>query len=325
MPKAEDFAPADPKGIAEVCHASENEVLEMATFFETHDGQLPDERALSSLLRWKLGTKAGKIIWHSQAMEGQSGTDFMIQMTLTKEFTEELVEKLDKVKLGEKDAPAPGPSKVKTRPATPKVDTQPSTPMDGASDLRGKTHLQTPGGVLTSPRKTRSKTNLKIKGGGHTPVEGAPPLGAATSKSKQIIIILQAKSYHKTGQVDEKGPKRSAGFTYKGDKSEKLQLLLLQDYAKKVREQNPSAAVIEGYIVFSGKGNADHEYGKGVAWIPLQTIIDRCKHHNKGNDCTKSDKALDKALSDEFMDEEVKKKENSASECWLQDALKDYY
>ncbi|KAG8824931.1 hypothetical protein FRB91_010340 [Serendipita sp. 411] len=247
------------KAIKDICGKAEAKILKMSSAFELHHGRMPDERTLTETLAYKLGKSAGKISFHTQAEEGVSGTDLLIQMTLV-------------------------------------------------------------GGVAD---------------------EHASGSGKAAAPATELIVILQAKSYHKNPDKEkehtedykkekkpQKGePERVAGFTYKGGSSgdnRKLQMHLLKDYADEVKKQNAHAEVIAGYIVYSGEGKEDHEYGKGIAWIPVSDLIEECKKFNKGEDCTQSDRVLDKELSREFMELELKKKDNGISKCFLEDVLHDH-
>ncbi|KAG8802625.1 hypothetical protein FRC16_009146 [Serendipita sp. 398] len=282
------FPPIDKQAIKDVCKKVDTKISKMASSFEANHGRMPDERTLTETLAYKLGKDAGKISFHTQAQEGVSGTDLLLQMTLVDGMAEVLAHELQQLAV------------------------QPS----GQSDPR---------------------TRAGKKSTSNTPVPGGSSTTAATSTAKKLIIILQAKSYHSNPDKEKEHtpdykirrkptngePERIAGFTYQGDTTSnptrKLQMHLLKDYADHVRKQNTGVEVIAGYIVYSGKAtNEDHEYSKGIAWIPLDELIAQCEHFN-GVPCDKADPLLDKELSKEFMDLELKK--GADSKCFLEDIL----
>ncbi|KAG8811827.1 hypothetical protein FRC18_003259 [Serendipita sp. 400] len=170
------FPPIDKKAVKDVCTKVEGKILKMSSSFEENHGRMPDERTLTETIAYKLGKNAGKISFHTQAQEGVSGADLLLQMTLVDGFADELTHELEKVSLDPKEQ-------------------------------KGAT------------------TRAKAKATSGT----ASASSGATTSGKKLIVILQAKSYHKNADKEKedteaykkktrkpsKGePERVAGFTY---------------------------------------------------------------------------------------------------------------
>ncbi|KAG8756624.1 hypothetical protein FRC14_002871 [Serendipita sp. 396] len=311
-----DFPEVSMEKLTDVCNKVDTKVLKMATSFEKNHGRMPDERTLTETIAYQFAKhEVGKITFHTQNQEGVSGTDFMFQMSLTNGFADELSSRLEVVGLTNE------PQSIPPGTQTPTDSTGP-----GGKKQKGKSLVSTPQPAPGSPglqnlevpvaagRQSRSRS----RGGGHSPSEGT-----STTAGKKVIIVAQAKSYHKKGDKNEEERPRAAGFTYKGKTAEKPQMHLLSDFAEKVRNEpkNKGVTVIAGYIVYGGEADHAGEYSKGIAWIPLSDVIESCKKHNGGQDCTAQSDDLDLKLSKEFMNLEVKKGQT----CWLSDLLRPHF
>ncbi|KAG8813397.1 hypothetical protein FRC18_002480 [Serendipita sp. 400] len=177
MPGGE-FPPIDKKAIKDVCTKVENKIMKMSSSFEENHGRMPDERTLTETIAYKLGKNAGKISFHTQAQEGVSGADLLLQMTLDDGFADDLSHKL--------------------------------------------------GDLSVTPKEQKGATT-RAKSKATSGTASASASSGATATGKKLIVILQAKSYHKNADKEKedteaykkktrkpsKGePERVAGFTY---------------------------------------------------------------------------------------------------------------
>ncbi|KAG8756622.1 hypothetical protein FRC14_002869 [Serendipita sp. 396] len=146
--------------------------------------------------------------------------------------------------------------------------------------------------------------------------------GSGTPKPQgpRVIIIAQAKSYHKTG---DQGHERTAKFTYKTGNTDILQMHLLQNYAKTVQDkpENQGVLVLPGYLVYGLVTEESHQR-KGISWIPLPELLEKLEELKTGG-IKEAD--LDQELSKHFIDKEIKKADNHKSKCWLEDILHDHF
>ncbi|KAG8800595.1 hypothetical protein FRC16_002516 [Serendipita sp. 398] len=241
--------------------------------------------------------------FHTQVQEGNSGTDFIIQMTLTDGLAVDLLNS----KLVESMERPP-----RALLSVPEVN----TPASGERTLR-------------------SATRAASAQGGASPMEGpAGPAGPAGSPAtgKKVVFLLQAKTYHDNGdknKVDTDDykkskkrkpvhgePERVAQFTYRGSTKavpdRKLQMHLLSDYADRVRTQIKDAEVIPGYIL----------YGlEELTFTSLQEIINKCHHFNDNKPCDNPDETLDKELSHFFLEKMEEQKRHQEKKCFLEEMI----
>ncbi|KAG8751987.1 hypothetical protein FRC14_007471 [Serendipita sp. 396] len=302
-PNHHTFPQVDRGVLKEVCFKVVAKLNKLSKYFVDNHGRMPDERTLTETLAYKLGKSAGQISFHTQVQEGNSGTDFIIQMTLTDGLAVDLLNS----KLVESMERPP-----RALLSVPEVN----TPASGERTLR-------------------SATRAASAQGGASPMEGpAGPAGPAGSPAtgKKVVFLLQAKTYHDNGdknKVDTDDykkskkrkpvhgePERVAQFTYRGSTKavpdRKLQMHLLSDYADRVRTQIKDAEVIPGYIL----------YGlEELTFTSLQEIINKCHHFNDNKPCDNPDETLDKELSHFFLEKMEEQKRHQEKKCFLEEMI----
>ncbi|KAG8846746.1 hypothetical protein FRB91_000501, partial [Serendipita sp. 411] len=213
------YPPVIPRTLTEACEDAEKTVLGKCMRRESlkHNPGLPNEDGLSddvvdTLIKFGIE----EVIPHTKSQEGGvggSGVDFMFQFTITGVTAKKMTEGVD-------------PGGVTTELEKLELEEQKG---EGSSTSRRKAGTSNP----VTPRLLPASAGrtLRSAGGPSTPKLQGP----------RVIVIAQAKSYHKTG---DQGHERTAKFTYKTGNTGILQMHLLENYAKTVQDKPENQGVL---------------------------------------------------------------------------------
>ncbi|KAG8817635.1 hypothetical protein FRB91_002205 [Serendipita sp. 411] len=300
---SKDFPGITVDKIKSLCQETEQAVLQKCETFENgkHTKKLPGEDGLTDDIVAKLMQNGiEEVIQHNKKQEGGvggSGTDFTFQFTITGLVAKKIEEGLDMKELSVALGVVEKSSEVAQAEA-------PQAPLTKAAKGKGRA---TTSGAHLAPDPTHSLSRSSAKASG----------ASSPKPGEKVIVIAQAKSYHKR-KDDSEPHERTAHFAYKSGEAKTSQLHLLEAYAAKVKRENPGVTVLPGYLVY---GLLTNGIKKGISWIPLGDLL--TKHDQiKSAESDITDTELEQQLSDHFIKAETTKAEQK---CWLEDILHHHF
>ncbi|KAG8837436.1 hypothetical protein FRC18_009275 [Serendipita sp. 400] len=304
-PLTSGFAHVTSTKIKEVCDAVHAHALPMvqSKLKPEHGNKMPDERAMTESLIYIFREIGGIVVGeHGQQVEGVTGTDLYIkvefeeeeELDVTKKFADSHISPSQEHEHQPADAKPEGhsvPSKVGGSQHPGKKSQQ---VVDPAAAAVGTTSKHGPAASTHEPASDHGATSKSIKTKKHvfviqaksskpraqadkdskTPEEEKPkevsPESARAHLSRAGAAVTPTQLREKLDREYPEDPAWEIDFTYKGDSSEDLQMVLLQKYVKHLKEQEVKGSdvvVIGGYLIYEKDG---------YIWIPVDDVIAKC-------------------------------------------------
>ncbi|KAG8833182.1 hypothetical protein FRC18_004038 [Serendipita sp. 400] len=164
-----------------ICKEVHDLGLDMIASFLHHDNRMPDERGLSDQLLFLLRKIGGVIVGsHTQNVEGQSGTDYYIKLSL-KDQVEDISSKLEKTSISG--------SKTVSRLLGGIINSQRTSGTTGSTSKIRKPKASTPKGAVSEVSEPKASTSQVL-----------------AENKKKYIIIIQAKSSKPRGEGNSQPP-----------------------------------------------------------------------------------------------------------------------